>query len=156
MQTKTISIAFILTVFTLILAQGCNTARQTTLTQKDLNGTWVLKSINSQDATTLFNRTLPTLEFNFKEKIIAGTGGCNRYTGRFLMINNLLKTPDIVSTRMACLDMDPSAESKYYKALQEDKTLSLKDDILQMTDGKKNIVLEFRREKAIMLETAAK
>lgn len=122
---------------------SCNTTKQVTFTQNDLSGTWRLKTLNGQDANTLFARSLPTLQFDFKDKIIFGTGGCNRYTGRFIMINNLLESPNIASTRMFC--MDPNAEDEFFKALRENKSLSLKDGILQMSDSKRKVVLEFER-----------
>jgi len=146
MQTKRISIAITFVIVAImILAQGCATSKSVGLTQNDLKGNWVLKTLNGKDANTLFSRNLPSLEFNFGEKMIYGTGGCNRYSGRFIMINNLLNSPNLASTRMFC--MEPNAEDEFFKALREDKKLSLKDGILRMTNDKKVVVMEFERPR---------
>jgi hypothetical protein len=59
------------------------------------------------------------------------------------MINNLLNSPELVSTKMFCLGAN--AEDEFFKALREDKNLSLKDGILRMTNDKKAVVMEFER-----------
>lgn len=120
--------------------QGCSTTKQAT--QNDLDGHWVLKTLNGKDAKSLFERNLPTLKFDFKEKIVSGTGGCNRYTGRFVMINNLLSTPNIASTRMMCIF--PNAESEFFAVFEKDNRLTIKDGILRFQDGSK-VVMEFVR-----------
>lgn len=150
MRTKRIPIVIIL-MFTIVMItmQGCGTSKSVTLTQNDLEGDWVLKTLNGKEANTLFSRTLPTLQFNFSEKKIYGTGGCNRYSGRFIMINNLLNSPKLISTRMFC--MEPNAEDEFLKALGEDKTLSLENGILRMTNDKKVVVMEFERTKGDLL-----
>lgn len=141
MKAKVISIAIIVTALVAIMVmQGCSTAKQPTL--NDLGGQWVLKTINGKEASSLFSRNLPTFQFNFNEKTISGTGGCNRYTGRFILINNLLKAPDIASTRMFC--MEPNAEDEFFEALRKDNVLIIQDGILKMKNGK-NIVLEFEK-----------
>lgn len=144
MQTKMIPVVFILMIaIAMTTMQGCATSKSVPLTQKVLEGNWVLETLNGKEASTLFSRTVPTLQFDFSEKMIYGTGGCNRYSGRFIMINNLLNSPELISTRMFC--MDPNAEDEFFKALREDKNLSLENGVLRMTNDKKVVVMEFKR-----------
>lgn len=143
MKTKRILGIIISAAVVILFLQGCGTSSRVTLTKNDLQGDWVLKSLNGKEANTLFSRTVPTLQFNFAEKTISGTGGCNRYTGRFVMINNLLSTPNLASTRMFCFD--PNAEDEFFQLLRQDKTLRLKNGVLQMLNEKKVVVLEFER-----------
>lgn len=144
MRTKKNQTVFIVMIaIAAITMQGCASFRNVALTQKNLEGNWVLKTLNGKEASTLFSRNIPTLQFDFTEKTIHGTGGCNNYSGRFILINNLLDSPEIVSTKMFCLGAN--AEDEFLKALREDKNLSLKNGILQMTDEKKNVVMEFER-----------
>jgi len=152
MQTKRIQAPLIITVVLMIVTQSCATIRQTPPTTGELSGTWVLKTLNEQDASTLFAREIPTLEFDFGRKVIFGTGGCNRYTGRFVLINEQMSSPNIASTRMFCFD--PNAEDEFFNALQQNKTLTLKEGILQMKDEKNKVLMEFRREKDNSLELA--
>ncbi len=141
MKTKGISIvALFFTIITILIMQGCSATKP--VTQSNLTGEWVLKTINGKEAKNLFARELPTFQFDFSRKIISGTGGCNRYTGQFILINNLLTAPNIASTKMFC--MDPNAEDEFFKALRKDNTLIIKDGILKMKNGK-NVVLEFER-----------
>ncbi|MDL2256252.1 META domain-containing protein [Parabacteroides sp. OttesenSCG-928-K15] len=140
MKTRVTVVAAIAALLTLMIMQGCSVAKQATRT--DLDGEWILKTINGKEVGSLFEKGLPTLKFDFAEKIISGTGGCNRYTGRFVMINNLLSSPDIVSTRMFCVF--PNAENEYLEALRGENRLTLKEGILQFRQGKK-IVLEFEK-----------
>ncbi|MDR2969656.1 MAG: META domain-containing protein [Tannerellaceae bacterium] len=144
MRTKKNQTVFIVMIaIAAITMQGCASSRNVALTQKNLEGSWVLKTLNGKDVGTIFSQTKPTLQFDFTEKTIHGTGGCNSYTGRFIMINNLLNSPEIVSTKRFCFGAN--AEDEFLKAMREDKNLSLKDGILRMTDEKKNVVMEFER-----------
>lgn len=142
MQTKRFSVAAFLTaILTMVLMQGCNTSRQ--VTRNDLEGQqWVLKTLNGKDARSLFERDLPTLKFDFKEKIVSGSGGCNSYTGRFVMVNNMLSTPNIASTRRMC--MFPNAENEFFATFGKENTLMIKADTLRFQKGKE-VVMEFER-----------
>ncbi len=141
MKTKRISVVTLLTVILMMMVvQSCNTPKQVTL--NELNGLWVLKTLNGKDAKELFAREVPTFQFDFKAKRISGTGGCNRYTAQFILINNLLTAPNIASTERLCLDAN--AEDEFFKALRQDNELFIEEGILKMKNGK-NVVLEFER-----------
>lgn len=137
---KITGVAILLATITVIIMQSCGTVNQP-LNLNDLNGQWVLKTLNGKQADTLFTRQLPTLEFNFESKTISGTGGCNRYTGRFILINNILTAPNLATTRMMCIE--PNAEDEFFRVFQSDNTLSVKDGVLSVRNNKNKVVMEF-------------
>ncbi len=142
MQTKRIFITTVLAfIVTMLITQSCGTSKPFSL--NDLEGQWILKTMNGKEAGSLFARELPTLQFDFQAKSIFGTGGCNRYNGRFILINNDFRPSNIASTRMFC--MEPNAENEYLKLLQQNSFLSIKEGVLRMTNDKKEIILEFVR-----------
>lgn len=152
MKTKKATIALLLaSLLSLFILQGCGVSQQA-IKLNDLEGEWVLKTINGREVTTSFSNTLPTLQFDFKEKLIHGSGGCNRYSTRFVLVNNHMTTSPVLSTRMMCLD--PNIENEFFRALETESWLFVKKGILTFRNEKNTVILEFqpKREKLILAE----
>lgn len=152
MKTKKATIALLLTsLLSLFILQGCGVSQQA-IKLNDLEGEWVLKTINGREVSTSFSKSLPTLQFDFKEKLIHGSGGCNRYSTRFVLVNNHMTTSPVVSTRMMCLD--PNIENEFFRALETESWLFIKKGILTFRNEKNAVVMEFqpKREKLILAE----
>lgn len=143
MKAKLFSAATFLFAFTVAISglQGCKGTKS--VDPSDLEGYWVLKTFNGQDAKNTFTGALPTLIFDFKEMKISGTGGCNSYSGSFSLEKDILTAPNIVSTQMLCLNDIP--EHKYFIELAKPSSISVENGILSLTDSGNSVTLEFEK-----------
>lgn len=130
-------IAFVSGVF----LQSCN--KKNAPTQAELEGVWVLKSLNGKPASEGFKGALPTLKFNFQDSIVSGTSGCNRYSGQFTYKDGSFQAPNLASTRRLCID--PNREPEFLLELTNlGNSLSLVEGILSIShDGV--VVMEFEK-----------
>ena len=106
------------------------------LVEDRLNGTWKLQSINGQPIdTTGAPKGAPMLDFNLVENRVSGHTGCNSISGSLEVGKDTLQIGQIISTRMACANMD--FEARYLESLDKKiipfeirgETLVLKTDI---------------------------
>lgn len=125
-----------------IFFQSCD--KKSAPTQAELEGLWVLKTLNGTAATEGFKGALPTLEFNFQDSIVSGNSGCNRYNGGFTYKDGNFSAPNLASTRMLCVD--PNREPEFLLELtNEGNSLSIVNGILTLShDGK--VVMEFEKD----------
>ena len=127
-----------------ILLHSCD--KKNAPTQTELEGLWVLKSLNGTAASEGFKGALPTLEFNFQDSIVSGNSGCNRYTGKFTYKDGNFTAPNLASTRMLCIDSNREPEF-LLELTNEGNSLSIVNGILTIShDGK--AVLEFEKDTA--------
>lgn len=147
---KVCAVLGIALVFGMFL-QSCD--KKSAPTQVELEGLWVLKSLNGLPAAEGFKGALPTLEFNFQDSIVSGTSGCNRYTGKFTYKDGNFAAPNLASTRMLCLD--PTKEPEFLLELtNEGNTLSIVNGILTIAHDEK-VVMEFEKNTAPKAEPLA-
>lgn len=126
-------------LFAGFILQSCDKTKPPT--NAELEGYWVLKTINGQSVDSVFAGAKPSLEFNFADSTIHGTGGCNRYTGQFTYKEGALLAPNLATTRMLCVEKN--MEGDFLTALSNAKnTLSIVNGVLTLTQDKK-VVLEF-------------
>ncbi len=107
-----------------------------------LNDIWVLEKIDGKPVEIPESRKMPNMEVDLAGRTISGYGGCNRYHGRAELVNNLLVTGSLMSTKMACIDTQ-DIENKFFSALSG-KTLkfSIDEDVLTVTDGETELVFK--------------
>lgn len=123
---------------------GCNESKAPA--QAELEGYWVLKTINDQSVEKAFEGAKPTLEFNFADSTVYGTGGGNRYTGKFSYTNGILSAPNLASTNMLCVE--PNQEAEFLIEISNgNNSLSIVDGILTVSRDNKT-VLEFVKGEA--------
>ena len=98
------------------------------------NTRWRPVRIGDRDVVASGRQPEPWIELEPRSKRVTGSGGCNRITGSYEAGNGTLRFGRLVSTMMACLDMD--TERAFLRALQETRsyrvhgrTLELKDDL---------------------------
>lgn len=141
MNFRKMMVLFAVLLFAGITFQSCN--KNKPLTQTELEGYWVLKTMNGQDAKNLFAGALPTLQFNFEDHTISGTGGCNRYHGAYSYENGIFSAPNLAMTRMLCIENN--AESEFALELSNAaNVLKMENGLLVVTrDGKS--ILEFEQ-----------
>jgi len=151
MKTKNfmkITTLFAVMLFAGFMFQACNNTK--TLTQAELEGYWVLKNMNGADAKSQFTGALPTLQFNFAEGTISGTGGCNNYVGAYTYKNGIFSAPNLSVTQMLC--SEDNNEGQFILELTNNANeLSLVNGMLTVTRGGKQ-VLEFEKGTATVEE----
>jgi len=77
------------------------------LTDKDLNGTWQLKTFNRQNVDTeidsIYRDKKPVIIFDTENNRISGNTSCNSFSGQCKVSGNHLDISDeIIMTKMAC------------------------------------------------------
>ena len=126
--------------------QSCSTVKP--IDKAQLDGYWVLKTLNGEEAKAAFEGPIPSLEFDFKKNMVAGSAGCNRYSSPFTLTEqNLFTAGQAVSTQMACFPKNK--EPEFLKAITlPDLSLSIdKDGILTFTHND-NVILQFEKGDA--------
>lgn len=128
----------------LVLGYSCKTAqagsKQTSVT--DISGSWILQSLNGQEASTLFKGKIPALNIDVAEKRASGNGGCNNFTGAFVYEKGLFSIPKAATTMMAC--MDDNQEPQFLLALSKPSQLSIDNGVLKLTQAG-TVVAQFVR-----------
>lgn len=144
MNAVKIFIALTVVFFSALGFQSCT--QVTPLTQEQMEGYWVLKTLNGEDAKSQFAGALPTLQFNFAENLVSGTGGCNRYSGNYTYKDGVFSAPNLVATRMLCAENN--AEGQFLLELSGlDNILSLENGLLTITKDKK-VIMQFEKGAA--------
>lgn len=108
-----------------------------------LYGNWTLTTLYGEDADTYFKtERKPTIEFSVQEQRLGGFAGCNRYNSTYVIEGESITIGPIVTTRMACPDMD--GETKFIQALSDTSTMSASHKTITFSkEGK--VVAEFTR-----------
>jgi heat shock protein HslJ len=94
--------------------------------------TWSLVSYGSPDAPQPVLPNAP-ITLTFSEQGIAGSTGCNQFTGTFAFENNTIQISDIISTLVACEADIATQEAAYLNALQTANTFQISNGQLQIT-----------------------
>jgi heat shock protein HslJ len=108
-----------------------------------LKGSWNVTSMRRQprvDAELLTNASLTISG----DSSFAGNTGCNRMSGKFILKGAGIKFDKIVTTKMACSNIEQ--EAALLKLLQQTiSKYSVTQDSLYLRDGVGNIVFEAKR-----------
>lgn len=118
----------------LMLIMGCQTPQASIATKE-----WKLVKMYGEDFSKLSSPV--TLQFSEADHKVSGFGGCNRFFGSYEQTNSTLKISGLGSTKMYCQET-MAVEDKYFKALQEVQSHSLKQNTLYLLDDKE-VILEF-------------
>lgn len=107
-----------LTVLCIGLFASCRTQKAVVATFSDLDGEWNVIELNGKVLNPVDTRQF--IVFDMARQMISGNSGCNRMTGKIEYSDsqkNIIKFPQIASTRMACPDM--SGEQELLTALDK-------------------------------------
>ncbi|MDR1882892.1 MAG: META domain-containing protein [Prevotella sp.] len=135
---------FVIAVITLTLGlQSCNSVRPIDKTR--LEGYWILKTLKGEDAKAAFAGTLPYLQFNFAKSLIYGNGGCNEFSGTFILTEkNEFSAPNPAVTMKMC--MQANKEPLFFTALTTPNlVLSVDESGLLTFSEDKTIALQFEK-----------
>lgn len=81
-----------------------------------INDIWVLEGVNNKKPDVSdFTKGLPQLEINIAQQKVFGHTGCNNINGAMEVIGKRIRFGYLVSTKMACPNMD--FENKYFNSL---------------------------------------
>jgi heat shock protein HslJ len=81
-----------------------------------LNDVWILEKINGVNIDFPEDRKRPFMTIDTGAKSLSGFGGCNNFQGSAQLVKNRLVTGNIVSTKMACMDIQET-ENEFLKVL---------------------------------------
>jgi heat shock protein HslJ len=128
-----IAILILLVVFMNVSGQGTTAA--TAITEN----AWQLQSMAGQDGTLapVQNGTVITASFSIDGKL-TGSGGCNSYSGRYMVRETRMVVSRVISTSLACWDNNATLqESRYFSAIENAAALRVHDRVLTLygTDG---------------------
>lgn len=134
---------FVLAITLFGLLQSCG---GTKISEADLDGTWVLTTINNEAVSDAFKGNKPNFELDFEKKTIAGYAGCNRFTGPFTLEDNVFKAGNLATTQMLCVEANKEAEFIATLGNKDGLQISLENNILTFKNGDQ-IVLQFESMK---------
>jgi heat shock protein HslJ len=106
----------------------------------ELAGTsWAL--VSGVDVPADASVTMPTAAFSDLE--IAGSGGCNRYGGEYMLDGDAIEIGALAATNIGCADPAGAIESEFFAALEEVGRWSIADDELVLSDAEGVELLRF-------------
>jgi len=143
LKPAAIIVATIALVFSI---QSCNTSKP--IEQSSLEGYWILKSLNGEEAKEAFKGKIPSLQFDFTNNSVAGNGGCNSFGGEFtLSETGIFSAPNLFATQMACFQ--ENKEPEFLKALSTpDLTILFNENGELIFKKDDTVILEFVKGEA--------
>lgn len=130
---------YIRILFATLLFVSCS---EKELTQEDAAGIWFLKEMEGEEAAYIFGGGLPTVNFNWEDKQIFGTGGCNRYTVNYTIEGEKITFSSLVATEVACENLE--TEQRFFALLSKSTHVEFESDTLLLKKDK-TILLRFLR-----------
>ncbi len=140
-----VSLAVVLIAILVILVVFMNLSGQGTTASSAITANpWQLQSYAGPDGTTVqaVNATTVTASFTLNNGL-TGSGGCNQYSGRYLVKETSIVISGITTTKMNCPGNGVMVqESRYYALLEEAAALRVHNRVLTLysTDGKPLLV----------------
>lgn len=113
------------------------------------NTEWVLAGFESaieENREVPVSGSSPMIIFGMEESRIFGSGGCNRYSGAYVLESeNSLRFQNVISTKMACPEM--KNETDYFHKLNQVRSFTFSEDFseLFLLNDSGGILLTFAR-----------
>lgn len=143
-----LSFALVMILSLGIMAQSCKSSKNSAKNDypgentPNISGTWILKSLNGQPATSLFKGKIPIMNIDVVENRIFGNGGCNGYTGMYTYSKGILSAPNLASTMMMCVE--ENQEHQFHTVLGQSNKVSLVNGVLTLKHEGKTVA-EFEK-----------
>ena len=139
-----------LAVLSIGIFTSCKTKKEMEATFSDMDGSWNIIELNGKALEPAETNQL--IELDMARRILSGRAGCNRMMGQVEYNDshkNIIKFPQIATTRMACSNMD--AERELLQALDKVVRFEAEGNVrpvnkiaLYGTDNTKLMVIEKR------------
>lgn len=84
-------------------------------------------------------------ELRFEAGRVSGSGGCNRFGGRYEQQGSLLRFAPLAATRMGCPPEVMQQEQAFFAMLTKVRRLDMKDGTLTLLDGAGAVLARFMR-----------
>jgi heat shock protein HslJ len=105
--------------------------------------TWTLTTIASGDAvSSVLNGTEVTAAFT-ADATVAGSAGCNRYSGSYTWTGDQLSFSPLASTKMACADDVMTQESAFLASMERVASFAIEGSQLTLSDASGAVLLAF-------------
>src|SRR6185312_6294856 len=119
-----------------------DSADATTLVKAPLQEThWTLVELMGKPVTDTPERKEMYLILHKDQNRVEGNGGCNAFSGTYVLKNNEISFGPLVSTKVFCPAL--TYENEFFKALSTANHYYLKSDTLSLTKGKIMRVAKF-------------
>src|SRR6185312_10356911 len=119
-----------------------NPADTQTLLKTPLQEThWTLVELMGKPVSDTPERKEMYLILHKDQNRVEGNGGCNAFSGTYVLKNNEISFGPLVSTKMFCPGLQ--YENEFFKALSTANHYYLKNDTLSLTKGKIMRVAKF-------------
>lgn len=134
-------------ILSILVLNSCASQKPNNISKKEaldsisIDGDWEVISIHGQKD---FSQK-PNMSFSQKDQHVGGNSGCNNYGGEFSIKGSDISFGQMTSTMMACIG--DNTEDRFFSALDQVKSYSIKDGKLQLIDKNQNIVLELQNPK---------
>lgn len=148
-------IYFCLLAVSIGLFAGCKSKKAAVASYSDLDGEWEVIELNGTAQNPAETNQL--LVFDIARNHLSGNAGCNRIMGQIEYndaYKNIIKFPQVASTRMMCPDM--SGETALLQALKNvvrfesaSNVKPVKEVALFGTDNSKIMVIKKKSKEAI-------
>lgn len=115
------------------LLAGCKSKKALVVSLPDLDGEWGVVEMNGKTLNP--RETHQVLVFDVARQSLSGNAGCNRLMGKFEYneaYKNIIKFPQVATTRMACPDM--SGETELLDALNKVVRFEAQGDMAPVTE----------------------
>jgi heat shock protein HslJ len=104
---------------------------------------WYAVYLNDHKVITTSEKATPSIKFDAKAGTVSGSGGCNRFTGKYeSTAAGSLKFGPLASTRMACADTMVT-ESEFFKALDQVRGYHIDGNVLHFIGAKGETLVNF-------------
>ena len=112
--------------------------------EKQLEGNWILTSVNNQPIE--LNQNTPTVQFEAAKKAISGTDGCNQYRSSFEMESkNEIRIAPLSKTKMMCVGvMDLAKQFSNY--MQTAHSIKFNDEGNLVLSTSSNHQMSFKKD----------
>ena len=130
-------------------ASGKNLAVYEVQSQDLAGSSWEVTGYNNgkQAVTSVLAGSTITAEFG-KDGVLSGKGGCNDYSGPYVVTGNKIKIGPLVSTRMACAE--PAGvmeqETQYLAALESAATYKIEGNALELRTADGALAADFSKK----------
>lgn len=140
-----------LAVAGIALFASCKTQKAMIVTYSDLDGEWQVAELNGKKLDPSESKQL--LVIDYARNHLSGNAGCNRMNGNIEYTEgrkNIIKFPQVATTRMACPDMQ--GEQEFLEALNNVVRFEAEGDVKPVntfafygTDNTKLMVIQRKK-----------
>jgi heat shock protein HslJ len=112
----------------------------------ELTGTrWLLTRLGTRTMITVPGDRAPHLLFNGSDRRVAGSGGCNRLMGPYMVDGTMMRLGPIAGTMMACQQPIMEQEQAFLKALEATESYRIVNGQLELRGTDRQLLARFSK-----------